>query len=486
MSRSPSREDPLVRSATTWLGGPIGRCARLGASWWTPVVVLFLVTTATFAVGMVQKGPCHEAGWPGDRQEAYTKLCYSDIAYLYRERGFADGNRAYVDRGDYPSLEYPVLTGAVMQVAATVTHWIGNGNPDHDSVLFFDLTVVILFGFALLTIWLLSRIVPSRPYDAMFVAAAPTLALAGTINWDLVAVALTTAALFAWARNRPALAGVLIGLGVATKFYPLLLLGPLLLLAWRARRLPAFFQALFAAAAVWLIVNLPILVLAPQSWQMFWSFNEGRAADFGSLWYVMALAGHPVGDVNTVSLGGFALACAGIAALALFAPTRPRLGQLAFLTVAAFLLVNKVYSPQYILWLLPLVALARPKWRDWLIWQAAEVFYWVAIWLHLGQHLFPPVAGTPDRVYWLAVVIRLLATAYLCVVVVRDILVPADDVVRANGAVDDPIGGPFDRAPDNRWQRRRPGSDARPGGGTGQSSAGGSGGVGTVHEGVVT
>lgn len=486
MSRSPSREDPLVRSATTWLGGPIGACARLGASWWAPVVVLFLVTTATFAVGMVQKAPCHEAGWPGDRQEAYTKLCYSDVAYLYRERGFSGGNVAYLDRGDYPPLEYPVLTGVVMQVTATVTQWFGTGDPISDSVLFFDLTVIVLFGFALLTIWLLSRIVPDRPYDAMLVAAAPTLALAGTINWDLVAVALTTAALFAWSRNRPGLAGVLIGLGVATKFYPLLLLGPLFLLAWRTRRLSVWLQAAFAAGAVWLAVNLPVFLLAPQSWQMFWTFNEGRAADFGSLWYVFSLAGRPIEAVNTISLACFAIACAGIAALALFAPVRPRLGQLVFLTVAAFLLVNKVYSPQYVLWLLPLLALARPRWRDWLIWQAAEVFYWVAIWLHLGQHLFPPVQGSPDRVYWLAVGIRLAATLYLCVVVVRDILVPADDVVRANGAVDDPIGGPFDRAPDNRWQRGRLGPDARPHGESDQSNAGGRGGMGTVHEGAVT
>ena len=45
-------------------------------------------------------------------------------------------------------------------------------------------------------------------------------------------------------------------------------------------------------------------------------------------------------------------------------PTTPRLAQLGFLIVAGFLLVNKVYSPQYVLWLLPLAVLARPRWRD--------------------------------------------------------------------------------------------------------------------------
>ena len=56
---------------------------------------------------------------------------------------------------------------------------------------------------------------------------------------------------------------------------------------------------------------------------------------------------------------------------------RPRVGQLAFLLVAGFLLVNKVWSPQYSLWLLPLAVLARPRWRSILLWQATEALLWV-------------------------------------------------------------------------------------------------------------
>lgn len=453
MSRSPSREDPLVRSTTTWLGGPIGGHARTGVSRWHPLTVLLLVTTAVFALGIVQKSPCHEAGWPTDRQLSYAAMCYTDVPFLYRERGFSEGNLAYVDTGDYLPLEYPVLTGVVMQLTAFGAQAFGTGEPVHDSVLFFDLTVIVLFGLALATIWWMRRIVPDRPYDAMFVAAAPTLALAGTINWDLLAVAITVAALFAWSRSRTVVAGVLLGLGVAAKFYPLLLLGPLFLLALRTGRLRTWWSTVLAGAVAWLVVNLPLMLLASESWQWFWSFNEGREAEFGSPWYVLGLAGNPVQNVNVVSLGLFTMACVGIAVLALLAPRRPRLAQLAFLTVAAFLLVNKVYSPQYVLWLLPLLALARPRWRDWLIWQSAEVFYWGMIWWHLGGQLFP-TSGGPDRLYWLAVAIRLVGTVYLCVQVVRDILVPDGDVVRMDRNVDDPVGGPFDRASDARWHRR--------------------------------
>ena len=34
-----------------------------------------------------------------------------------------------------------------------------------------------------------------------------------------------------------------------------------------------------------------------------------------------------------------------------------------FLIVVAFTLTNKVYSPQYSLWLVPLAVMARPRWR---------------------------------------------------------------------------------------------------------------------------
>ena len=69
----------------------------------------------------------------------------------------------------------------------------------------------------------------------------------------------------------------------------------------------------------------------------------------------------------------------------LAAPRRPRLAQVLFLIVAAFVLTNKVYSPQYSLWLVPLAAMARPRWRDFLIWQVGEVVYFAAIWWFLSR-----------------------------------------------------------------------------------------------------
>ena len=91
------------------------------------------------------------------------------------------------------------------------------------------------------------------------------------------------------------------------------------------------------------------------------------------------------------------------------------------------------------MWLLPLAVLARPRWRDLLIWQAAEIFYFAAIWWYLGQFTAPSASGADDHVYWVAVVVRMVAEIWFAGMVVRDILRPDLDPVRADGVTDDPL-----------------------------------------------
>jgi hypothetical protein len=117
-----------------------------------------------------------------------------------------------------------------------------------------------------------------------------------------------------------------------------------------------------------------------------------------------------------------------------------------------------------VLWLLPFVVLARPRWRDWLVFTAGELIYFVAIWWHLAGVL-SPADSSADRIYWLAVIIRLGTQLWVVALVVRDILRPAHDPVR-RGGLDDPTGGVLDGATDVEWwptsrRRRRP--EAPPG-----------------------
>jgi uncharacterized membrane protein len=446
----PSESDPVAAAASGRFGGRPGEHRRGSATWWTPLRAMLLMATFAYTVGYLSKLPCHAESYGGDAR--YTRLCYSDIPYLYQLRGFADGWLPYIQTGQGrgPALEYPVLTGAFMQVASWLT------GRSHDAGVraleFFDWNVFLLFACLLVTVVCTALTVRRRPWDAALVALAPGVILCAVINWDLLAVALTSASMLAWSRSRLGWSGVLLGLAVAAKFYPVLLLGPLLLLCWRAGRMRDFWVSAAWAVGAWLAVNVPILLLNPAGWAEFYSFSSTRGADWGSIWYPLLAWGHPVPEsrLNAVAFTLLAVLCLGVAGLILGARRRPRYAQVAFLVVAAFCLTNKVYSPQYVLWLIPLAAMARPRWRDFLIWQTGEALYFGAVWYFLQQY-GSQNKGLPEGWYVAAIAVHVIATAYFAAMVVRDILRPEQDPVRSDGHpdnLDDPGGGVLDGAPD--------------------------------------
>lgn len=448
---SPSADDPLVAALSRGVGGPVG--AHAGRHpWWTPVRVVLALTAICFALGLVQKAPCYHASWTNS-QSRYSEMCYSDLPYLYVGRGFAELDWPYSDaldvRDRYDVMEYPVGISYYAFGAAVVTHWL-SGSPDllprgamsqgelyadhgvlRETLLF---TTVNALGFgvcALMAAWFLTGVHRRRPWDAALFAVSPVLLFEGLINWDLLAVACVAGALYAQARDRPGWTGIAIGLGTALKLYPLFLLGGLLVIWGRERRWRDLAVATGSGVATWVVVNAPAFLSGPHEWKVFWSFNSHRTADLGSVWLVaqqMANFTASAHTINVVSWVLFGLWCAGVAVLGFLAPQTPRLAQLGFLIVAGFLLVNKVYSPQYALWLLPLAVMARPRLRDQLIWQSGEIFYFASVWWYLGTYLNPGGGGDAGF-YWLAVGIRVAAELYLVVLVVRDVLMPEYDVV---------------------------------------------------------
>ncbi len=127
--------------------------------------------------------------------------------------------------------------------------------------------------------------------------------------------------------------------------------------------------------------------------------------------------------------------------------------------IAAFLLTNKVWSPQYSLWLLPLAVLALPRWRPLLLWQFSEAVVWVLLMLY-----FDGVANKGLSIYPFlnAALLRDAMVLILVYLVIRDILRPSGDLVRMAGD-DDPSGGVLEDATDRftipslptLWGRRR-------------------------------
>lgn len=445
----PSRDDPVVARSIGWLGGPLGRFRAVGSSWWTPLRVLVIVTTLGYVLGYLLDRSCRSGGWLSP--DRYENLCYTDITALFGIRGFADGTIPYLQPGvDGGYLEYPVITGFFMSIAAYLSDAVVAFRDTLDPLrTFFDVNILMLFIPLLITVIATAMTVRRRPWDAMMVAAAPLVILAATINWDLLPMMFTALCLLMWSRRSPFGAGIFLGLGAAAKFYPALLLIGFLFLTVRTKQWRAFGSLVGGAAVSWLAINVPIALGNFEGWSYFYRFNSGRGVDFGSFWYAADMLGMPgvaPDMINRVAAGAFALLCILIGVLVLRAPQRPRVASVMFLVVAAFIVTTKIYSPQYVLWLIPLAVLARPRWRDFLIWQAGELIYFVAIWWYLVTYGVDEGRGLNDVQYGLATMIHIIATLYLAAIVVSDILAPENDPVRNDGFpedADDPGGGVF-------------------------------------------
>ena len=462
----PSREDPVVRIASEAIGGPIGDHSR-PHRWLSPLIVAMLVTTIAMTGAVVQKNPCAQGAW-WDQHRVFANLCYSDLSIDYTSSGLAErvppmsnDNGRWPDPDDTPPTA--VVAYATALVAQALTGWPDVAEREsrpttdvatsdevrHEAVVYVAVAAVVLLVAALAASAFLVGTHRLRPWDAMGFAAAPILLLSGLIGWDLLSVACVCGALWAWSRRRLTWAGVFVGLGTAFDVYPVLLLLAFVLTAGRAGRLSAAGRTVGVAIVTWVAINVPAYLLAPSGWSGFWSTWLDALPSYGSFWEFFDLVDWQADSTLTsqVAVLGYALVFGGVAWLALTARRRPRVPQLAFLAVAGVMLCSKRIDPQDALWLLPLAALARPYWRDLLIWQTCEALYFLAVWWHLGGYTSGGGDGI-DELYILAVLLRIGGILWLVAMVIRDIHLPWYDPVRADGLTDDPAGGVADQAPD--------------------------------------
>ncbi|MVU80004.1 DUF2029 domain-containing protein [Nocardia sp. ET3-3] len=487
----PSRTDTLTAQLCDLIGGPVGDHAVIGrVRFWTPMrvmmafAVLFLAFSWFGKAGCIQQRPDADGtlglDWNNGRQ--YIAMCYSDTVPLYGAEHLNEGafpyKKEWVEFGgdgkpQVRYMEYPVLSGLYQYASMGIAKaWKMSALPGHSAlevVIYFNVVALGLSLAWLATIWATALVAGRRIWDAALMALSPLVLVHAFTNFDALATAFAAGGLLAWARRKPVLAGVLLGLGGAAKLYPLLLLGPILILCLRAERLDedesvwggirplrAAGGAIAAAAVTWLAVNAPIAALYPKGWWEFFRLNTERHADPDSIYNVItSFTGWTGFDglltpqqtpsiLNTVSLLLFLGACAGIAWIGLSAARRPRLAQLVFLVVAAFLLTNKVWSPQYSLWLVPLAVLALPQRRILLAWMTIDALVWVP---RMFYYLGTDHKGLPEQWFTGTVLLRDLAVLGLCALVIRQIYRPAEDPVRRDG-IDDPGGGILDHAPD--------------------------------------
>ncbi|MEA2579608.1 MAG: hypothetical protein QOE83_500 [Actinomycetota bacterium] len=336
------------------------------------LATVLVCATITFGVGVAWKSYCAGGDWSDTRQ--YTTECYSDIVPLLGTEQLGAGRLPFVEacaKFQNECDEYPVLTMYFMRAAAG----LAGGN------------VTAFFWANVMMLWLCAMVVAACCYfmvgkRALYVALAPTLLLSGVLNWDLFAIALSTLGLLYFFTRRDVASGAFMGLGAAAKFFPALLVIPLVVDRVRSREPDRAIRLAWSAAGTWLVTNIPFALIALASWWEFFRFNSSRTADYDSLWYIAyrQLGGDALLHTSLINVASGVLFLLGVALIWVLKarrhPTFPR-WTLGFPVLVLFLLTNKVYSPQYSLFLLAWFALALPTLWGFILFELADVLVYL-------------------------------------------------------------------------------------------------------------
>ena len=352
--------------------------------------------TALLATGYVRTaaGTAHPSPW-GYRNWSFGALAYSDILALHEDRG---GDKPHAVPYLADKVEYPVLLGFGMWLPSVVA-------PGRAG--YFGLTFLMLAFCALGALWVLCALPGTQPWAF---AASPALVVYSGLNWDLLGILPLALGLWLWAAEKDRAAAAVLTLAVWTKFFPLLVLGVVLLVSLRKGLRHALpLAAIFAALT--LLVNLPFALLNAENWGWFFKYNQIREIE-PSLYLLFGC--DPRAFAPTANLISALLTLGGAAALAALEWRTRRLDPLpaACALVCLFFAVNKVYSPQYWLWVIALLALAGvPGWLAAAVSAVAFADYVVSFsFLHLqSDRVWAQVSWFAASVFWPMVSVRYLA-----------------------------------------------------------------------------
>lgn len=220
-----------------------------------------------------------------------------------------------------------------------------------------------------------------RAYAALcFAGTGPVLlgpdALARFDYWPALLAVTAVAALVA---RRPMLACGLAAAGTAVKVYPAVLIPLALIELWRRHGRRAAAKGLALALAVVGAITVPFVIVAPHglSWALHRQLNRPLQVEslgavfFGAAHQIAGVHLHVVKSAGSDNLVGSGPHLAGTlsSVLTLLAPlavyalyarsegTRQELATASVAAVTAYVAFSKVFSPQYLVWLIPLVPL---------------------------------------------------------------------------------------------------------------------------------
>jgi len=316
---------------------------------------------------------------------------HDPYAFLGHVHRWAEGAIPYRDF----TLEYP--PGALL---AFVPPYLLSGNVRRGYILWFELEMMAFDLLCVLLVAAWARRLWSNEPQRQWLAIGSYLLMTASLHqvlysrFDIVPAALAVGALF-WiaARGAPGFGGLLLGLAVATKLWPIVLAPIALVAAYRAQHVRGAARVVVGASVGVALPWVPLLVVAGPAAVTWIVYHTERSLQIESVWagmvFVLDRVGwivsqnshdhgswHLVGAVPewlaswTTPISGMLILLPWIVAWHTArddrsqrrspGPDDRRVLSAAAATVVGILVGAKILSPQFLIWPAPLLALAVP------------------------------------------------------------------------------------------------------------------------------
>jgi hypothetical protein len=237
--------------------------------------------------------------------------------------------------------------------------------------------------------WVLLRVARwsrSGDADVRLWVASPALLLFLPINWDALVTVMALAGVVALYRSRPALSGFLSSLGTAFKVFPGVLVLPVLPLIDGWRRRVVFLATGFG---VLVVSYLTYALVDPAGWRFHLDFASTRVDTESTIWGVLDTMGIGLSNDAVNLLSTFSVALALLLLTLWVARFRPSFAEVAVLAITAVLVLNKVFKPQYVIWVLPFYAWIRSDRIKVRLVEAAAIVAFVVVYFDVPKWINP-------------------------------------------------------------------------------------------------
>lgn len=374
----------------------------------TQSIYLTIAALCSSIFAWIKFNPCRLSDFSS--ASVTLNACYSDIPIFWKSRLLEVHlwPYSYLPIPELseiiPPIEYPVILGTIIWLLSFITPQDGIAD-----VNFFDVNAIFIVLLFAITNFYLYKVIKNKVFFFLF---APAVFFSLFINWDMWAVLPTIMAIYYFDRKNFKLSSVLLAIATASKFYPIVLLLPIIcILVKRDRAEMGKFLVVFVG--FYSLINLPYILSDFGGWKYFFEFSFNRGIGYGSVWEAAGLLGLSISNLNQFYTLTTMIVFMLVTIYYLKYADIENLYSIAFFAVFAFTVFSKVYSPQYVLWLTPLAVLALRNQKQinfYFVWQAFELIYHFAIWRYIyWLGLGGKIAGLAPEQYSIISLLRMFS-----------------------------------------------------------------------------